>query len=87
VADDHDILILVDTGYFRHYANIFSDIEGKENFIMSFEKLASGRGVPYQLLEKKEFNGFVVAIYKKGQGQWSDAIRRYVMQVRNNVGE
>ena len=87
VADDHDILILVDTGYFRHYTNIFSDIEGKENFIMSFEKLASGRGVPYQLLEKKEFNGFVVAIYKKGQGQKRVSIRRYVMQVRNNVGE
>ncbi len=67
MQDDHDILVLVDTGYFRHDIGIYTDISGEENFIRSFERQAKERGAPYQLVEKKIFNGYVVATYKKSQ--------------------
>ena len=70
-----ELLILVDIDYFnsmgmdksynKEYNNLAWLDTGTENFIRVWNKIMEEKNLKYKLLDKKYFNGFVVAIYKK----------------------
>ncbi|MBU1864397.1 MAG: glycosyltransferase family 39 protein [Candidatus Omnitrophica bacterium] len=62
LKQDHDVLVLIGSDFFDDYAEY--GFYGTDNFINSTEYYMEKEGLIYQLLGKKHFNSYTVAVYK-----------------------